>query len=274
MSRLPAVTGIIDWAVTNPGAPDTILLLHSLGTNRTMWDGQVEWLAASGWRVIAVDLPGHGRSTASRAPYTVDTLARDLKEVSEICGAEEFVVTGISIGGLIGLWLAINLPERVSALIVANTAARLGSEAFWADRIAAVQAGGMEAIRGPVVSRFFAPGFEATHPELFIRYNAIFSSNDPTGYAGCCALLRDTDLTSEVGSIRCPTLVIGGGLDLAAPPEQSEWLHRSIGGSRLEIFEGAAHLSNLDQPDLFNEALVSFLTHPRRRGRPRPSAPA
>ncbi len=259
MSPLTGRTGALDWSEVNPDAGMTTLLVHSLGTNRSMWDHQVAVLAGDR-RVITVDLPGHGRSSALPGSYTVDDLGVDILDVVAACGVERFEVVGISLGGLIALWLAVNAPDRVDALVACNTAGRLGSEELWSGRIEAVEAGGMEAIRDNVVRRFFAPDFERLRPEEFERYNEIFSATDPVGYVGCCAALRDGDLTAEVGSIGCPTLVIGGDRDIATPPDQSMTLHQAISGSRLEIIEGAAHLSNLDRPQAFNQVLAEFLS--------------
>jgi 3-oxoadipate enol-lactonase len=176
MSRLPGLTGIIDWSVANPDGDRTLVLLHSLGTDRTLWDGQIDLLVATGRRVVAVDLPGHGLSTANIGPYTIDTLGRDIREVAESAEPGVFEVMGMSLGGMIGLWLAVNAPDRVSALVAANTSARLGSKTLWDDRIAAVRRSGLGSIREEVVARFFAPGFEETRPNLNTSFLELLSS--------------------------------------------------------------------------------------------------
>jgi 3-oxoadipate enol-lactonase len=260
MSRLPGLTGTIDWSVSNPGGDRTVVLLHSLGTDRTLWEGQVDLLIAAGRRVLAIDLPGHGRSTAGIGPYTIDTMGKDVREVIEIVESGAFEIMGISFGGLVGLWLAITAPERVSALIAANTSGRLGSKTLWDDRIAAVRRSGLGSISHDVLARFFAPNFARDHPERFARFSEIFSSTDPVGYTGCCTILRDTDLTGQVSSISCPVLVVGGDLDVATPPDQVRTLHRQIEGSMIEVIQGAAHLSNVDRPDAYNQIVGDFLS--------------
>jgi 3-oxoadipate enol-lactonase len=260
MSRLPGLTGTIDWSVANPGGDRTVVVIHSLGTDRTLWEGQMNLLIATGRRVIALDLPGHGRSTAGIGPYTIDNLGNDVGKVIEIVESGAFEVMGISFGGLVGLWLAITAPERVSALIAANTSGRLGSKTLWDDRIAAVRRSGLGAISHDVLARFFAPDFARDHPELYARFAGVFSSTDPVGYTGCCTILRDTDLTGQVGSISCPVLVIGGDLDVATPPDQVRTLHRQIEGSLVEVIQGAAHLSNIDRPDAYNQIMGDFLS--------------
>ncbi|HUG07456.1 MAG TPA: alpha/beta fold hydrolase [Acidimicrobiia bacterium] len=260
MSRLPGLTGNLDWSVANPGGDRSLVLLHSLGTDRTLWEGQVNPLIATGRRVIAIDLPGHGRSTAGIGPYTIDTVGKDVSELIELVEPGSFEIMGISFGGLVGLWLAITAPERVSALVAANTSGRLGSKTLWDDRIAAVRRSGLGPISHDVLARFFAPDFASDHPDLYARFSEVFSSTDPVGYTGCCTILRDTDLTDQVGSISCPVLVVGGDLDVATPPDQIRTLHRQIEGSLVEVIQGAAHLSNVDRPDAYNQIVGDFLS--------------
>jgi len=257
LTELDARTGTIHWSDSGGDRP-TLILIHALGTDGTLWRPQLDAVHRIR-RVVNVDLPGHGLSTARPGPYTIEELGRDLLDVAAACGAPSFDVCGISLGGLVALWLASNAPEAVSTLIVSNTAARIGSERLWSERIEAVERGGLEAVRGPVISRFFAPGFENRDPGAFESINKVFAAVDPVGYIGCCAVLRDTDLGAEVASIACPTLVIGGTLDVATPPEQSIWLHQRIAGSRIEVIPGAAHLSNLDEPDQFNDRVLYML---------------
>jgi len=260
MSRLPGLTGNIDWSVANPGGDRSLVLLHSLGTDRTLWDGQVNPLIATGRRVIAIDLPGHGRSTAGIGPYTIDNLGKDVIEVIALVESGSFEVMGISFGGLVALWLAITAPERVSALVAANTSGRLGSKALWDDRIAAVHRSGLRSISHDVLARFFAPDFVSDNPDQYARFSEVFSSTDPVGYSGCCTILRDTDLTGQVGSISCPVLVVGGDLDVATPPDQTRNLHQQIEGSTVEVIQGAAHLSNVDRPAAYNQIVGDFLS--------------
>jgi 3-oxoadipate enol-lactonase len=174
-------------------------------------------------------------------------------------GAGRFEVMGISLGGLLALWLAATVPGKVSALVACNTAARLGTAEGWEERIGAVATGGMESIRETVVARFFSPEFPARHPDAFARATRVFVDTDPDGYMGCCAALRDADLRDRVGGIVSPTLMVAGEGDVATPPDLSEWLHERIPGSRLAVIAGAGHISNLDQPEEFDRVVGEFL---------------
>lgn len=258
MTQIEARTGILRWVTAGSEQSPGLILLHSLGTDAEMWDPQLEALSELR-QVVLIDLPGHGRSTAAPPPYRLDDLGEDVLDVATSVGLDSFDVGGVSLGGLIALWLAAYAPGRVTRLICANTAAKLGSEELWTERIRAVEAGGMEAIRDAVVPRFFAPGFSERYPEQFEKMLQTFTDTDPAGYIGCCGALRDADLRDEVSKIRCPTLIIGGEADIATPPATARWLHRHIQGSQLELIGGAAHLSNLDQPETFTRLVVSAL---------------
>ncbi|MCU1361958.1 MAG: pcaD [Ilumatobacteraceae bacterium] len=239
------------------GAP-AVLLLHSLGSSTAMWKPQITSLSED-HRLIAVDTRGHGRSDAPDGPYTVDRLGRDVLAVVDAAGLDRVHVVGLSLGGQMAMWLALHAPARVQSVVLANTAAELGNADAWQSRIDAVGVSGMTSIRDAVMGRWFAPGFADRHPARFTELCEVFDTTDPVGYAACCAALRDSDLRSEVGAITVPTLIIGGALDMATPPADAEWLHHHIAGSRLTIFDDAAHLSNLDRPDDFTDRLRTFL---------------
>jgi 3-oxoadipate enol-lactonase len=233
-------------------------MVHALGADRGIWAPQVRDLSSER-PVILVDLPGHGESAAGPGPYALADLGLDLLDVAAAAGADEIDLCGLSLGGLAALWMAANFPERVRGLVVSNSAARIGSEELWAARIEAVGTGGMESIREMALARFFTPGFAAMSPETVERAAATLLATDPAGYIACCAALRDADLRGSVGAIRCPTLVIGGDEDISTPPVDSSWLHEHIPGSRLRILVGAAHFSNLEQPERWTAEVDGFL---------------
>lgn len=248
----------IGWEEAGRSDGPAIVLIHSLGADRSMWQPQVEALGA-GHRLLLVDVRGHGSSDAPPGPYSLDELAGDVLAVVDAAGPDRFHVCGISIGGLIAQWLAIHQAARLISLIASNTAARIGSADTWNARIEAIRTGGMESIREGVIARWFSPGFAAGEPEAFARANEVFSSTAPDGYAGCCSALAAADLRDEVGAITVPTLLVGGELDVSTPPAEIDWLGERIRGSRVVVIEGAAHLSNLDRPAEFNAAVQGFL---------------
>jgi 3-oxoadipate enol-lactonase len=248
----------IAYEVTGRADEPALVLTHSIGADRSMWSPQIEVLAGK-YRIVAVDSRGHGRSDSPPGPYRLEALAGDILAAAEAAGLGRFHLAGLSMGGQIALWAAAYRPELLLSVTAANTAARIADEEFWNARIEAVRNGGMAAIRETVLARFFSPGFRAAHPDWYGRSEEVLLATDPEGYAGCCAALAASDLGDVVRSIGVPTLLIGGELDVATAPAGMERLHTAIPGSRFRVLEGAAHISNLDRPEVFTEELGGFL---------------
>lgn len=252
-------TGSLAWDVSGDVVGPGLLMIHSLGADSRMWADQIPEFEKHR-RVLWIDLPGHGSSEARDGDYTIEGLGMDIADVASEAGFETFDVCGISLGGVISLWLAINLGERVDRLIACNTGAKIGTAEAWSERIATVLDGGMAAIREAVVPRFITTDLEQRRPDAHRKVYEMFDAIDPVGYAGCCAALRDMDLRNSVADISVPTLLIGGSEDIATPPDTMESLQGSIPGSRLIVIDGAAHLSNIDQPQRFNETVLEEIT--------------
>lgn len=258
MSTHEARTGALSWDVSGSADAHGLLLIHSLGANKSMWDDQLAAFSKLR-RVVTVDLPGHGESGAHAGEYSLEDLGLDVLDVAGAAGLDTFDVCGISLGGVIALWLAINRPEKVTHLIACNTAARIGTAEAWSERMEAVLNGGMASIRDGVVPRFITSDLGERRPEALSKVYEMFDSIDPLGYAGCCASLRHADLGDSLDQIGCPTLLIGGSEDVATPPEVTRELHGQIPASRIEVIDGAAHLSNIDQPEVFNRTVAGEL---------------
>lgn len=244
----------IDGAADGPA----LVFGNSLGTDLRMWDAQAAALGDA-FRIVRYDTRGHGASGVPGAPAALTRLGRDLLALLDHLAIERAHVCGLSLGGMIAQWLAIHHPERMERLVLSNTAARIGSEESWDARIAAVTAGGMDAIVDVVLARFFSPAFRAAHPAIVQAYHQTLRATDPAGYTACCAGLRAADLRPVVRGIAAPTLVIGGELDEATPPEQARELHAAILGSKLTVLSGAAHLANVERPEAFAALLRGFL---------------
>lgn len=244
--------------VEGPADAPAVVFLHSLGSDSSMWRPQAEALVDE-YRVVRVDTRGHGGSDAPPGEYTVEDLGRDVLEVADAEALDTFHLVGLSLGGLTALWLAIHHGQRLQSLTAANTAARVSDEAFWQARASAVRDQGLEGIRDAVVGRFFATGFADARPDWFAEAQRAFVGSDPDGYVGCCAALEAADLRDDVARIDVSTLVVAGDEDVATPPGDALWLQAHIDGSHLAVLPRAAHLSNLDQPDLFTQVLRSHL---------------
>jgi 3-oxoadipate enol-lactonase len=240
------------------GSGPALILSNSLGTNMDMWKPQVEALAAQ-FRVIRYDCRGHGGSDVPTGGYAIARLAEDALAVLDACGVARAHFCGLSMGGMVGQWLAARAPERLDRLILANTSAYLGPPSNWQARIEMVRAHGMAAVADAVVERWFTQGFRETSVlEVEAILNMLLAT-DPQGYASCCAAIRDMDLRPIATLNAVPTLVIAGAHDPATPPVQSEAIVGGAQNAKLLTLP-AAHLSNIECAQDFTDAVVAFLS--------------
>ena len=253
-----ALAGVIDGA--GGGAP-SVLFLNSIGCDQRMWAAQAEALAPD-FQTVRFDTRGHGRSDAPPGEYGVARLGQDVLDLMDALSIRQAALCGLSLGGLIAQWVAVTAPERISSLVLANTASRIGSPDAWRARQAAVRDLGMHGLAEMALGRFFSPAFLAAGPPEVELIRRALIGTSPEGYVGCCAALRDADLTPELHRIEAPALVIGGGCDISTPPDQTADLAARIGGAEHLVLD-AAHLSNLERPQAFTDAL-------RRHLRPEP----
>lgn len=235
-----------------PDDAPVVMLSHSLGANMAMWDQQLAALTAR-YRVLRYDLRGHGGSDGPVGAYSLDRLGRDVIELLDALAIDRIHFVGLSLGGMIGQWLGVRAPERLTSLVLANTSAYMGPPSAWDDRIVAVRTSGMAAMRDAVLARWFTPDFTDT-----AAIGAMIETTDPHGYAGCCAAIRDMDLRRLGSLIAAPTLIIGGLRDPATPPDNARALNAEIEGSQLVLLNGA-HLSNIECAAEFNNVLLGFL---------------
>jgi 3-oxoadipate enol-lactonase len=245
------------YALSGPETAPALVLSNSLGTGRGLWAAQLDAFSRR-HRVLACDTRGHGASDAPAGEYSLDRLGRDLLSLMNHAGIARADVAGVSIGGLTALWLGVHAPARVERLVLANTAARIASVPFWADRIRLVGAEGLAALADVTMERWFTPAFRAARTDTVARMRATLLAGSATGYLGCCAALRDADLQTEAAGVVAPTLVVTGAQDVATPPAAGAWLADTIAGARLLEFD-AAHLSNVECAGPFTDAVLAFL---------------
>ncbi len=248
------------------GAP-VLILSHSIGVDQGMWAAQAEDLAPS-FQVLRYDIRGHGASDVPRGDYSIEQLGQDVLGLAYCLGIHKFCFCGISLGGAIGQWLAMNAPDRLTAVVLANTSPQFGLRANWDSRRKAVLENGMAAIVDMAMQRFFSA---ETLLRGDVHANAVKSvllGTDPAGYAGCCAALRDFDSREQLREFRVPTLLIVGDRDVSTPWEgNGEVLAREIPGVRV-VRLPAAHLSNLERPRSFTAAMLDFLRPPNHSSDP------
>jgi 3-oxoadipate enol-lactonase len=248
----------LEYRFDGPEDAPVLVLSNSLGTTLELWESQLGALTRR-FRVLRYDLRGHGASPVPPGPYTVDDLGGDVVELLDRLGLERVSFCGLSIGGVTGMWLGANAPERFDRLVLACTAPRIGTVETWTERAANVRAHGTESLADAVMERWFTPAFAAEQPETVARFRAMIAATPDEGYAGCCDALRDFDFRTELGRVAPPTLVISGELDPATPPEDGALLAGGIPDARLTVIPGVSHLANVARPDEFNDAVLSHL---------------
>jgi 3-oxoadipate enol-lactonase / 4-carboxymuconolactone decarboxylase len=242
------------------GRPDApaLVLSNSLGTDLSMWDPQVPVLAEH-FRVIRYDTRGHGRTPAPPGPYTLDDLSGDVLALLDRLGLSRVHFCGLSLGGMTGMWLAANAPERIDRLVLCATAARLGPPEFWQQRIDAVRANGTASMANTVLDRWLTPDFRAAHPGVEAAVRAMIVDTTDEGYASCSAAIKAMNLLPSLPTIRARTLVIAGAADPATPPEHGARIAAAIPGARLLVLDDVAHLLNLQQPAAVTELIRAHL---------------
>jgi len=234
-----------------------LVLSHSLGTDLTLWDPQMPAFVKQ-FRVLRHDLRGHGGSSATAGPYTIELLARDVLALLDGLGIARAHFCGLSIGGQIGLWLGLHASDRLHKLVVCNSAARIGTDAAWNARIEAVRRGGVAAIAEGVIDGWLTPAFRARASGQAERLRRVLLATPPAAYAAACAAVRDFDARETVAGVRAPTLVVSGSADKATTPAEGRFLAERIPGARyLEV--AAAHLSNVEAAETFTSGVAAFL---------------
>ena len=209
--------------------------------------------------MVRYDHRGHGGSPVPPGPYALADLGADALALLDRLGLERVHWCGLSLGGMVGMWMAINAPERIDRLVLCCTSAQLGPPEMWADRAATVRAEGVEAIADAGIGRWLTDGLHRARARSHRRGARRCSSRRPTrATPACCAAIEHMDLVPELGAIRAPTLVIAGRQDPATPPEHGERIAAGIPGARLELVD-AAHLATIEQPEVMTDLIAGHL---------------
>lgn len=222
-----------------------------------MWESQAAAFSRS-FSVLRYDNRGHGQSSIPPGPYTLAQLGEDVLALADHVGADRFHFCGLSLGGLIGQWLGLHAPERLGKLVLSNTAAKIGTADGWSERVRIVESSGMNAIVESGLQRWFTPRFFTERPDIVQQFRAMILATRPEGYVANCAALAKADLRSSLHAISVPTLVVCATHDPVTTVADAGFLVTSIAGAqKLEL--DAAHLSNVEQADAFNEGVMNFL---------------
>ena len=237
-----------------------MVMSHSLACNVSMWDEQAAVLARS-YRVLRFDTRGHGASDAPAGAYTLDLLSDDLIGLMDSVGIDSAHFVGLSMGGMIGMTSALKHPGRFLSLALCDTSSRVPPEAapVWESRIKTAKEQGMGPLVEPTLQRWFTEPFYKAEKSVMARVGQMIRTTPVDGYVGCCHAIPKIDITDRLGAIRCPTRVIVGDQDVGTPVAMSRAIQEAIPGADLVVIPSASHLSNLEQPGAFNQALTTFL---------------
>jgi 3-oxoadipate enol-lactonase len=249
----------LDYEVRGPATAQPVFFGGSLGTNRAMWNPQLAAFC-SDLRLIAFDHRGHGGSPAPKGPYEIAQMGRDVLSLIDRLRLERVSYVGLSIGGMVGQWLAANHPKRIERLVLLTTSAYPDPTGAFAERAATVRAAGTtEVIADAVLSRWFTKDWIDSNPQLLSGLREMLCATPAEGYASCCEAISTFDLRADLSKIVAPTLVISGAQDTAIPPEHQRAIADAVAGAKLETIEDAAHLPNIQHPDTVNRLIADHL---------------
>ena len=237
------------------GAP--IVFANSLGTDLRMWDAIMPLLPA-GLRVIRYDKRGHGLSDCPPAPYAMGTLVRDAERLLDHLNVKDCVFVGLSIGGIIAQGLAVKRLDLVRALVLSNTAAKVGTPEMWNTRIEAIKEGGIASIADVTMERWFSKDFQKS--DEITAWRNLLSRQPLEGYIGCCQAISGTDFYTPTSGLRLPTLGIAGSEDGATPPDLVRETLDLIPGSKFHLMRKAGHIPCIEKPEEYATVLSEFLT--------------
>jgi len=248
---------IIHAELEGPDRAPVLMLSNSLGTNLHMWDAQVGPLTRH-FRLLRYDRRGHGKSGAPKGPYTMARLGRDVLGVLDGLGIQKINWCGLSMGGMVGMWLGANAASRIVKLILSNTSAHFPDPTVWDGRIKMVREKGLAGIVDANMERWFTKDFRERAPQTIAKMSEMFVATPLEGYIGCGEAIRDMDHRPLLPKITAPTLVIAGRHDPATTLEAGEFVKDHVPGARIAVLE-AAHISNLEQPQVYTETMLEFL---------------
>lgn len=250
----------LHYAEEGPQGGAAVVFANSLGTDFRIWDAVLPHLRP-GLRVLRYDLRGHGLSESTPGPYSIEMLADDAAALMDHLGIADAVFVGLSIGGMIGQSLAAGRPDLLRALVISNSAARIGEPSMWRGRIEAIRANGLTGISAPTMERWFSPAFRASGAAS--PWQRMLERQPADGYIACCEAIAGADLSDEAARLSLPVQLIAGELDGATPTDLVAATAELIGGARSEVIEGAGHMPCVETPEAHAAILNAFIEETR-----------
>ena len=258
--QLETAAGSFRVAIDGAEDAPALILSNSLGTTLEMWEPQVEALSKQ-FRLVRYDTRGHGGSPVTKGPYSFEQLAADVIAILDALNIETAAFCGVSMGGHTGLQLGIDAPERFNAIVVCNSAAKIGTAEAWQERADNLRSKGQEAINelaASAPSRWFTEDFIKQNPEVVKGLQDQFATLDAEGYAACCDALGASDLRKSLNCIIVPTLLVAGKYDPVCTVEDAQNMNGLIKGSSVAVLE-ASHISNVEDADAFTKTIADFI---------------
>jgi 3-oxoadipate enol-lactonase len=256
MAFLYSSEGTIHWQQSGAAEGPALVLSHALGLDLTLWDRIVPLLPQS-LRIVRYDLRGHGASACPPPPYRMGTLVSDAERLLDTLGIRDCVFLGLSVGGLIAQGLAVKRLDQVRAIVLSNTAAKIGTAATWDSRIQTVRRGGIDSIADATMERWFSRSSRSS-PEARSMRDLLCQTREE-GYIGVSAAIAGTDFYETTATLTLPTLAIAGSEDGSTPPDLVRETADLVKGSRFALIRGAGHLPPIDRPAEFAAILAEFL---------------
>ncbi|HWI21199.1 MAG TPA: 3-oxoadipate enol-lactonase [Baekduia sp.] len=236
-----------------------LILSSALGSTGDIWDWQLSAFSSL-FHTISYDHRGHGRSPAPPGPYSIDDLGSDVLDLMDRLEIERAHFCGLSLGGMVGLWLGVHAPQRLSSLTLCCTSARPGNTQMWGERAAAVLAEqSVAGVAGGIVAKWVTPEYAQANAEEVAGLRSMLAGSPPEGYAACCRVVEAVDFVDELPLIATPTLVISGASDEALPPAHQRVIADGIPGARLATIDPGAHLPNIEQPQVFSDLVAEHV---------------
>ncbi|MGR3366889.1 MAG: 3-oxoadipate enol-lactonase [Sagittula sp.] len=246
----------IHYALTGPEDGTPVVFANSLGTDFRLWD-EILPMLPDNLRILRFDKRGHGLSDTPKGPYSMGALITDTERLMDHLGLKDTIFVGLSIGGMIAQGLAAKRLDLVRAMVLSNTAAKIGTRDMWAERIANVEKAGLADIVDPTMDRWFSKPFHQT--EEFPAWRNMFLRTPAEGWTGCAAAISGTDFISSTSGLRLPTLAIAGSEDGSTPPDLVFETADLIPGSQKHLIRNAGHLPSVEQPEEYARVLTGFL---------------
>jgi 3-oxoadipate enol-lactonase len=258
MPMIDAEDCLLNVSVEGRDGGPTLMLSNSLGCTLQMWEPQMKAFTQL-FRVIRYDRRGHGKSGVPSGPTSMQRYGRDVLAILDDLNIDKVHWCGLSMGGMVGQWLGANAPQRIGKIILSNTACYYPDPTNWQNRIKAVKEGGITAVADAVIASWLTADFREREPQITANMKAMLVATPVQGYLAACEALSTLDQRALLPKIKSPTLVIAGRHDMATPIAASEFIRSQIPGASLTILD-AAHISNVEQPHAFTDAVVGFLT--------------